>query len=412
MQTAPSLATERRLTYKPTIETFLTLLEDTFDGTIRLNKLSSKPQQLINDKWEEWSDADDAIVRMHFQSKYDLYHKNHLDDAFRIYLKMHAVDPLLEMLDRLEWDGVPRMEECLIRLTGCDDTPYTREVSRLLFAGGIHRAYRPGCKFDDVPVLVGRQGGGKSALVRLLAMDDEFFREVKTFDGDKGVEALLGGWVIEIPEMLAAARATEVELVKAYITRQEDTYRTPYDKYVKSLKRRCIFVGTANNYAFLSADKTGNRRFYPIDCQAIGHAFFDKIDEHREFVRQCWAEAKVKFEQGELKPYATFDLMADIKEVQENAADDDPKDGLIHAYCDRLPAGSRVCVLELWVRALHQDPTIKMPTKRDAIDIGLAVTKIPGWKRIGKSYRDPEYGVVKGFVKEFQEVEKPDECPF
>ena len=412
MQTVPSLAQGRKAAYKPTIETFLTLLEDTFGDTIRLNKLTSKPEQLVDGKWEPWGDADDSVVRLHFQSQYDLYNKAHLDDAFRIYLKTHAVDPLLDMLNALQWDGKSRIEECLIRLTGCEDTPYTREVSRLLFAGGIHRAYRPGCKFDDVPVLVGKQGGGKSALVRLLALDDEFFREVKTFDGKEGVEALSGGWIIEIPEMLATARATEVELVKAYITRQEDTYRVPYDRYVTSLKRRCVFVGTANDYTFLSADKTGNRRFYPIDCKVIGYTFFDHIEEHREYVRQCWAEAKWLYDCGELKPYAKLDLLAEIREVQENAADGDPKDGLIRAYCDRLAPGSKVCVLELWERALRQDPTMRLPNQRDSRDVTSSVLKIPGWKRCGKSYRHPDYGVVKGFVKEFEAVERPEDCPF
>lgn len=358
-----------------------------------------------------WSDADDSAIRLYFQERYDLYHKNHLDDAFRIFLRNSSVNPLTDMIDRLIWDGVPRIEECLIHLTGCDDTPYTREVSRLLFAGGIHRAYRPGCKFDDVPVLVGRQGGGKSALVRLLALEDEFFREVKTFEGADGVEALNGGWIIEIPEMLATARAKEVELVKAYITRQQDTYRVPYDRYVQSLPRQCIFVGTTNNATFL-VDRTGNRRFYPINCKKSGYAFFDHIDEYREYVRQCWAEAKVLFDKGELKPYASFDLLADIQAEQENAVEDDPREGLIRAYCDRIPAGGRVCVLELWARALHQDPTMKLPSKRESLDIGQAVMKIPGWNRCTKTYRHPDYGVVKGFVKEFQLVEKADDLPF
>lgn len=412
MQTVQSLAMERKPTFKPTIETFLSLLEDTFGESLRLNLLSNKPEQLTSEGWKPWGDADDAVVRLHFQSKYDLYHKQHLEDAMRIFLKTHAVNPLTDMLGKLVWDGAHRIEQCLSHITGCEDTPYTREVSRLLFAGGIHRAYRPGCKFDDVPVLVGKQGGGKSALVRLLAMEDEFFREVKTFEGSEGIEALNGGWIIEIPEMLATARAKETELVKSYITRQTDSYRMPYEKYVQSFPRRCVFVGTANSTAFLSADKTGNRRFYPIECQVLGYTLFDNIEEYREYIRQCWAEAKWLFDHNELQPYAKLDLLADIREIQENAADDDPRDGLIRAYCDRLAPGSKVCVLELWERALHQDSTMRLPSRRDSMDIGQAVEKIPGWKRHPKSYRHPEYGVVKGFIKEFDAVERPPDCPF
>lgn len=365
----------------------------------------------MEDGWVPWSDADDSAIRLYFQERYDLYHKNHLEDAFRIFLRNSSVNPLTDMIDNLVWDGVSRIEKCLIHLTGCDDTPYTREVSRLLFAGGIHRAYRPGCKFDDVPVLVGRQGGGKSALVRLLALDDQFFREVKTFEGADGVEALTGGWIIEIPEMLATARAKEVELVKAYITRQQDTYRVPYDRYVQSLPRQCIFIGTTNNATFL-VDRTGNRRFYPISCKKSGYAFFDHIDEYREYVRQCWAEAKALFDRGELKPYASFDLLADIQAAQEGAVEDDPREGLIRSYCDRLPTGSFTCVLELWVRALGQDAAIKLPSRRDSVEIAQIVAKIPGWERTEKPRRTVDYGLVKGFVKAFQEVERPEGSPF
>lgn len=398
-------------TYKPTIQTFLSLLQDTFSDSVRFNALTGKAEQLSGGKWVAWKDADDSAVRLYFQSTYGLSHRANLDDAFRVFLRTRTVDPLTEMLDRLEWDGESRITNCLHRLTGCEDTPYSREVSRLIFAGGIHRAYQPGCKFDDVPVLVGRQGGGKSALVRTLAMQDEFFKEVKTFEGREGIEALNGGWIIEIPEMLATARAKEVELVKAYITRQVDSARAAYAKYVEDLPRRCIFIGTTNNPNFL-ADKTGNRRFYPIVCKLSGYEFFDHIEEHKAYVRQCWAEAKVLYERGDLKPYASMDLLAEIREQQESAEEDDPREGLIRAYCELLPVGAKVCVLELWTRALRQDASIRMPTRSDSRDICSIMSKLPGWEKMDKAFRHPDFGVQKGFQKLFQEVERPPDCPF
>jgi predicted P-loop ATPase len=358
-----------------------------------LNKLSSKPEQLVDGRWEPWGDADDAVVRLHFQSRYDLYNKAHLDDAFRIYLKTHAVDPLLDMLDGLTWDGEPRIEKALHHLTGCGDTPYTREVSRLLFAGGIHRAYRPGCKFDDVPVLVGRQGGGKSALVRLLAMDDAFFREVKTFEGPDGVEAINGGWIIEIPEMLATARAKEVELVKAYITRQEDTYRVPYDKYVGSLKRRCIFIGTTNNAQFLT-DKTGNRRFYPLMCQSDGRFLFDHKEEIQHEIEQCWAEAYALYVCGQLPAVSDRELSDEIRDRQESATEDDWREGMIEEYLDSKNVGDRTCCLELWQRAMGMDGR---PSKKDSGEITQIMQRFSFWKPTSNSVRMPPYGKQRGW---------------
>ncbi len=151
-----------------------------------------------------------------------------------------------------------------------EDNEYTREVSRLIFAGGIHRLYSPGCKFDDVPVLIGTsQGEGKSTIVRWLAIHDDHFTEVTEIDGQKGVEQLEGAWICEIAELLALTKAKEQEAVKSYIARLKDKYRKPWGKNTDELPRRCIFIGTTNNEQFLR-DKTGNRRFYPVKVNSKG----------------------------------------------------------------------------------------------------------------------------------------------
>lgn len=62
----------------------------------------------------------------------------------------------------------------------------------------MNRAYEPGCKFDVAVVLIGSQGGGKSTVVRLLAMQDSFYASIKTISGQKGEEATDGVWIGEI----------------------------------------------------------------------------------------------------------------------------------------------------------------------------------------------------------------------
>lgn len=407
--TSPFAPRASKITYKPTIETFLALLEDHFEGVIRFNVLTSAPQIFRHGKWQRWEDADDSTVRLYFQSHYDLYHKNHLDDAMRVFLRQHQVNPLTDLIDSLQWDGVPRIEEALHHITGCDDTPYTREVSRLLFAGGIHRAYRPGCKFDDVPVLIGAQGAGKSSAVRILAMEDEFYRSLKTLEGDKGVENILGSWIVEIEEMAAVTRAEGTGVVKAYITNQEDLYRVKYDKHVQTIPRRCIFVGTGNEA--LPADPTGNRRFYPVWVKRSGYEINGRKEEFTDYVRQCWAEAKALFDNKNLAPYAKFELLGDIREEQALATEDDPRQGMIAAYCSRKAIGEPVCVMELWECALHQNPAYKMPTPKDRRDIGSILNGLPGWERAG-NVRFSDYGVQKAFKKVYEHTERPPDCPF
>lgn len=396
---------------KPTIDTFLTMLEETFGDAIRFNALSGRAEIFDDEKsvWIPWTDTHDATLRWHFQCR-GLAHKENLLDAFLIFLSQHQVNPLTELMDSLEWDGKPRIANFLHKVLKADDSPYIREVSRLIFAGGIHRAYNPGCKFDDMPVLIGeKQGEGKTTLVRWLAMEDEYFREITDMSGREGIETLSGAWICEVGELLAMTRVKESEAVKSYITRQEDTYRAPYDRHPQTKPRRCIFIGTTNNAQFLS-DKTGNRRFYPVRCHCTGYDLFNGKAEIKAYIRQCWAEARSLYEKNALPPYADRDLLDDIRDEQERAMEDDYRIGMIRSYMDRKGTGSAVSVIELWFQALNQDAKSR-PTRKDSIEIMQIASRVPGWERAEKPKRT-EYGLQKVLIKQFDAVEKPDDCPF
>lgn len=398
---------------KPSIDTFLKLMDERFSESIRFNVLLGRAEVLDDkgEKWLPWSDTNDAALRWHFQSADGLAHKENLMDAFRLFCFQHQVNPLTALLDSLEWDGTPRITNFLHKVMKADDTPYTREVSRLIFAGGIHRAYNPGCKFDDMPVLIGeKQGEGKTTAVRWLAMEDDFFREVTDMSGREGIETLSGAWICEVGELLAMTRVKEAEAVKSYITRQEDTYRAPYDRHPQTKPRRCIFIGTTNNAQFLS-DKTGNRRFYPIRCHCTGYDLFNHKAEIKAYIRQCWAEARTLYEQGKLPAYADRDLLPDIREEQEKAMEDDYRIGMIRSYMDRKATGETVCVIELWYEALGQDARSK-PARKDSIEIMQIASRVPGWERAEKPLRTAEYGLQKVLVKQFTVLDKPDDCPF
>ncbi|MBS6833549.1 MAG: hypothetical protein KH216_12140, partial [Clostridiales bacterium] len=246
-----------------TIENFLAILrmDRRFYG-LRFNLLTYAPEICENGETRRWEDTDDSEARYYIEANYHLHNQVKLDDALRIVFREREYHPVKEIIEKTEWDGVDRISEFFIKWLRCDDSDYSREVSRLVFAGGINRLYNPGCKFDDMAVLIGtRQGEGKSTFVRWMALKDEFFREVGEFDGQKGIEAIEGGWICEVSELLALTRVKDQESIKSYLTRLSDTYRKPFEKRVTEHKRQCIFVGTTNKEQFLT-DKTGNRRFY------------------------------------------------------------------------------------------------------------------------------------------------------
>ena len=367
------------LQIKPTIDNFYRLMTNHYGDRLRLNEMTGKPEFLRNGEWREWTDTEESRMRSYFESTYSMYSQNKMTDALLIYFNNHKVNPLLEILDSLEWDGKPRVEQFLHDIMKCEDSEYIRECSRLIFAGGIHRAYRPGCKFDDMIVLIGSQGTGKSTITRWLNMKDQFYQEIKTIAGKEGIEAIRGVWIGEVSELMAMTRVKEAEAVKAYITSQKDSYRPPYQKNVQTIPRRCVFIGTTNNPQFLT-DKTGNRRFYPVKVQSDGYKLLDNEEPVRAYIRQAWAEAVHLYKEGKLQPFAKKEVLQQIRAAQEAAMEDDWRIGQIEQYLadTKKAPNSTVSVIELWHRALNNPDEIK-PTRKDSIEITQIIMNVPGW---------------------------------
>lgn len=354
---------------------------DTYFESIRFNALTNAPEKHNGELKERWTDFDDSLAKHYLETQYNLSNENKYMTALNVLFVERSYHPVRDLIESLEWDGVSRIKTFLSKWMKCEDTEYTREVSRIIFAGGINRIYRPACKFEDVPILIGtKQGEGKSTFVRWLAMDDKFFREVNDMEGQRGSEAVEGAWICEISELLALTKSKEVELVKSYISRQTETYRRAYDKRVTDYDRQCIFIGTTNREEFLT-DRTGNRRFYPIKCNQTGFELFNHEDECKEDIRQCWAEAYTLFKQGspEVNPFFSRSLIAEAREMQKQATEDDYRLGIIEEYAK---GKNFLCVIDVWENALGNQ--YKAPTRKESMEIAQMLNGLEEFRPMKK----------------------------
>lgn len=209
-------------------------------------------------------------------------------------------DPFAEWLEALpEWDGTPRCEQMLEDLFGCESTEVNRWASRYLTAGAVARTMRPGLKLDTVPVLVGPQGIGKSAVLQELfpAGEYQWFSDgLQLAAGDKRqAESLLGRVIVEASEMAGSSRA-ELESLKAFVTRRDDgAVRLAYRRNPETMLRRCIIVGTTNRLDSLPNDPSGNRRFLPVELRHGSNVEAYMFDARL----QLWAEALARHRDGE-----------------------------------------------------------------------------------------------------------------
>ena len=368
-----------------TIENIVWILEhDESFLSARYNDLICAAELGEDGYRRRWTDTDTAYAAQILETEYGLYSPQKLREALRIFFEERRMHPIRERLKRIQWDGTPRLEEFLPRWMKCEDTPYTREVSRLIFAGGIRRLYEPGCKFDTVPVLTGAQGSGKSTIVRWLAMQDEWFAEVTELEGRESIEQLTGAWVCEIAELLALTRVKEQEAVKSFLSRQRDRYRKPYDRELTELPRQCIFIGTTNRLQFLR-DRTGNRRFCPVEVHSSGTELYAQEKECRAYIAQCWAEARIRYHEGNLSPVADPALTSSFEAAQEEAMEGDWRVGALENYVWLLPEGHYLCVREAARNGLvlgNDNP--RDPTPAESREIAQILDRIPQLERAGR----------------------------
>lgn len=254
-----------------------------------------KTRQMVWDKnpplSNAWSDTDDACIRNYMDVTYQLQCRAILDDVLLQEAHMHEFHPVRDWLKSLPpWDGIKRVERLFVDYLGAEDTEYSHTLARLMCRAAIARVFHPGCKFDYVLVISGGQGIGKSTLLRKLA-GKWFSDSLTSFDGKDAVEQLQGRWIIEVGEMQAASKA-ESGSMKAFISRQADKVRLPYQHRSTEFPRQCILVGTSNDRSFLK-DFTGNRRFWVLDAAPGNMAKTpkDAFDITDDEVKQIWAEA-------------------------------------------------------------------------------------------------------------------------
>lgn len=372
-----------------------------------------------------WTDEDDAGLRHYIEKVYGITGKDRIYDGMAVYAAAHKHHKIKDYLLGLKWDGIPRLDQLLIDYFGAEDSPYTRAVMRKTLTGAVARVMVPGIKFDTMLILSGAQGMGKSTFFRFLGKD-WYSESLATFEGKDAAELIQGYWIVEAGE-LAGMNKSEMNTVKQFLSKTEDVYREAYGRRTKPFPRSCIIVGTTNDKEFLK-DKTGNRRFWPVDLgksSPVKSVFRDLLDE----VDQVWAEACVRWQCGE-PIYLQGDLAEEAVRQQEVHRERNAKEGIIQEFLARkvpndwsrrdlaarrefwnfarkeydenlLQERDRVCVAEIWCECFYGD--LKLMKRSDSMEISGILSGLPDWEYKAAVRCGPYYGTQRGFIKKCQQ---------
>lgn len=335
----------------------------------------------------QWTDTDDANLRVWLEKNYDITGKEKIADALTAVLTRHSYHPIRDYLNGLTWDGTPRLERLIIDYIGAEDTELNRVMTRKHFTAAVTRVFKPGCKYDYCLVMTGPEGAGKSTL--LNKMGGQWFNDsITTTEGKEGMDQLRRAWIIEMGE-LASIKRSDVESIKAYLSKRVDIYRAAYARRTAEHPRQCIFCGTTNEALFLKGDN-GNRRFWIIAVDPTLRkytAWQDAIDRDRD---QLWAEAVHYYKQGE-KLYLDDRLEAQAKQRQAEYNDDhdDPLADMLLNFLDaKLPADWETYDLSRR-RAWWRDPD---PLNADGTETRTRVSAVEFiCERMGRDMADKEF---------------------
>ncbi|MDF2882945.1 MAG: phage related protein [Clostridiaceae bacterium] len=289
---------------KSTINNFSLIIENEplLKGKIAYNEFSNKIVIKGNLPWRkkddfsDWIDTDDSGLRSFIEKYRKISNTSKYNDAIALVVSKNSFHPVKDLFNSLEWDGIPRIETLLIDYLGANDTLYTRFIMKKWLVAGVKRIYNPGAKFDNMPILSGKQGIGKSTFFKKLGMSWFTDNSIDLKDTKQAMEILRGKLIVEMAELSNLKRA-EVEVAKNFITRCEFEARLAYGKKNTVFLIQCIYCGSTNDKDFLK-DKTGNRRFWPVDVGVNNPKKSIFKDLNKDVVLQIWAEAIELYKKG------------------------------------------------------------------------------------------------------------------
>lgn len=361
------------------------LAYDAFGNTeVIRGPLPWREREKTEEEYEPWLGSDDSRLLHYLGKNYEFKSKDTIRNALVEVTRANKFHPIKEYIESFTWDGISRVETIFIDYLGAADTHYTRQATRKMFLAAVKRLYEPGCKFDEMLVLIGAQGAGKSSLLAKLGRK-WFSDSLKTFDTKEAGEHLQSAWIFEIGE-LSAMKKSEVEEVKAFLSKTEDKYRVAFDRIVTNFQRKCVFFGTTNTKDFLR-DETGNRRFWPVDVNPDKKKYSHWEYLTDELVGKIWAEALIIYKSGEalqLDPEAAKEA-----ELQQNLhMEIDPREGIIQEWLETpiqefidenktLAYHERVNAAKIWTECLGNKKG--EVSSWEAKKICAIMRRMPGW---------------------------------
>ena len=215
------------------------------------------------------------------------------DKDIRRYVNSEDItlyDPVGDYLEHLpKWDEQDRVEVLAKRVpTAYKEWPELFHIwMRSMVAMWLGKGQLTGNALT--PLLIGRQGCGKSSFCRILLPRDlqDYYNDRINFKNEQDLNLGLTSFaLINLDEFDKITQRQQIVL-KYLLSTADLKYRPPYGKAYQSHRRYASFIGTTNEQTPLT-DPTGSRRFICVGID--GNIDFQTPVEHAQLYAQLVTE--------------------------------------------------------------------------------------------------------------------------
>ncbi len=298
-------------------------------------------------------------------------------------------NPVTNWIEENPWDGTDRVSSLLNAIT-VDENDISKDFAHVLIkkwmCSALHCLYSPdGESTYAVLVFQGEQNVGKTWWFNRLTPKVSRWSQdgviLNMMDKDTILNAL-SHWLVELGELDATFKRSDIAQLKAFITTSFDQIRRPYDRTPSRFPRKTAFFASVNSREFLN-DHTGNRRFWTIPVLKIDASV--ALD-----MQQVWAQAYEDMYLKDFGYYLDEDQMALLNKGNEAF---EPVHWIAEAVAGKFawkdPDGEWSWMTGIDILALIGS---KSPTQQDKNHLSKAVKRLNG----GKIRRSN--GITKYFV--------------
>lgn len=359
-----------------TLENF-ELLMRRLEVTIRYNVISKQVEILIPGQSFTKDNRDNAsIAYVLSECEKVRMPTKHIPQFLLMLADAQQYNPVMTWVESREWDGVSRLQQFFDTVVSSD--PLKAMLMRKWLVQLIAAAASPdGVAGQGVLTFVGAQNIGKTTWFQRLAppeLELVLTGHTLNLQNKDSILTAVRYWIVELGEVDATFRKSDVSALKSFITQHTDAVRRPYAMTESTYPRRTAFGASVNDEQFL-ADPTGNRRFWTISVDAF-------VLDHGIDMQQLWAEVLTLWRGGE-RWFLDRNEVAALNEHNETFRVVEPVEERLAGAWGWPSDPKSPSALWEWVTATEAliRAGIKEPKRSDAITAGRVLSRLNGGQR-------------------------------